>query len=175
VTENELIIATFPSHVKAFLSRGSDFKSLASAPEAVAAFKGEKGPVMFAYQDTPELLKLAYPIVQIVGQLICGEAQRSGVDLDISILPSAPVIARHTRPGMMTVTKTSAGIEMVSRQTLPVGGGLLPMAIPMATFWRMAALSGPVRDFEAVPDPINPGPNDGDAEALPEPAIPPPR
>ncbi|MCH8042139.1 MAG: hypothetical protein IID44_00335 [Planctomycetes bacterium] len=131
VTDKEFIISLFPSHIKAYLSRGADFKSLASSPKVAQMFSGD-GPVLVTYQDTKEMFKLAYPVVQILAQLGASQLQREGIDVDISMLPSATTISKHLTPGVMSVRKTAAGIELTSRQSLPIGGAtwlMLPAAV----------------------------------------------
>lgn len=131
VTDKEFIISLFPSHIKAYLSRGADFKSLASSPKVAEMFSGD-GPVLVTYQDTKEMFKLAYPVVQILAQLGASQLQREGIDVDISMLPSATTISKHLTPGIMSVRKAAAGIELTSRQSLPIGGAtwlMLPAAM----------------------------------------------
>ena len=132
VTDKEFIISLFPSHIKAYLSRGADFKSLASSPKVAQMFSGD-GPVLVTYQDTKEMFKLAYPVVQILAQLGVSQLQREGIDVDISLLPSATTISKHLTPGVMSVRKTAAGIELTSRQSLPIGGATWLM-LPAAMF-----------------------------------------
>jgi hypothetical protein len=140
--KGEFVISLFPSHIKAYLSRGADFKSLASSPKVVESFSGD-GPVMVTYQDTKEMFKLAYPVVQILAQLGVSELQREGIDVDISMLPSATTISKHLTPGVMSVRKTAAGIELTSRQSLPIGGAGL-LILPVVGFWSFKSVG---RDF----------------------------
>ena len=146
LTEKELILSLFPSHVKTVLSRnaspaasGSGFQSIADLPQVKAALAGEDKPMALTYQDTRGLFRIAYPIAQIIAQLLASEAQRNGIDLKIADFPSAPVIAKHLEPAVATVTRTEAGIEVISRQSIPVGLGPLPLlGLPMRAaplFW----------------------------------------
>jgi len=130
LTDRELIIALFPQNIKAYLTRDDDFQSLAEVPEVAALYTSGKPPVMLAYQDTRELFELVYPIVQIFAQMAAGELQREGIDVDISLLPSARSIGKHLRPGVTSVSRTEAGIELTSSQSLPTGsiGTTLPIA-----------------------------------------------
>ena len=64
VTEESLIVAPFPQNIKAYLSRGEQYQSLASVPEVAAAFQ-RGAPVKLVYQNTPKLFDLAYPMIQI--------------------------------------------------------------------------------------------------------------
>jgi hypothetical protein len=85
LTDKELIVSLFPQNVKAYLSRGADFQSLAAAPEVAELLKSEGGPVIVGYQDTPELFRLVYPIVQLaanpIGRNRCSAMRRCGKGL----------------------------------------------------------------------------------------------
>jgi hypothetical protein len=129
ITDKELIVALYPQNVKAYLDRKQPIASLAEVPAVGGLFAGGEAPMAAAYCDTPELFKLAYPIVQIIVGVASSELQREGVNIDLSILPSAPAIGRHLQPTVKTVRRTKTGILVESRYTLPTSGGglLLPM------------------------------------------------
>ena len=132
LTDDELIIATFPSHVKAYLSRSKDAKSIAEIPRVAKLLAADRGPMMIGYQDTKAMFSLVYPMIQIAAQFGCSEMQREGIDLNIAMFPSAASISRHLTSSVTSVTQTDAGIEMVSRQTVPIGvGSIVP---PMMSF-----------------------------------------
>jgi len=175
VTDKEVIFSFYPSHVKAYLSRGKDFQSLAQSPKVTKLFSGEKGPLAVSYVDTQAVFDAAYPLVQIGATFVCGELQREGIELDVSMLPTAGSIRRHLQPSTATVKYTDAGIEMTSNQTLPIGGGAVMMVLPAFNFTARASAIGP-RDFdgpaveEAFPVPDGPGPFDGGANFVPAPA-----
>jgi hypothetical protein len=137
LTEKELIVALFPQNVKAYLSRGENAGSIAETPQVAELFAGDNGPLALSYIDAPKLFELVYPFVPIFGQMIAGELQREGIDVDVSILPSAKAIGKHLRPSVTAVRRHKAGIEMVSHQSLP-GGGLMMgsplMALPAMMF-----------------------------------------
>jgi hypothetical protein len=133
LTEKEFIVSAFPAHVKGYLSRKSDAKSLATVSEVAAALASEHPPTMLAYQDTKELVKLAYPIAQVLANVLVGEMQRDGVDIDMSAFPSAGAILPHLQPSMSTLSPTKDGLEMTTRQTLPMAFGIW-QALPAAWF-----------------------------------------
>src|SRR5207248_2812055 len=88
------------------------------------------GAVLVAYQDTPELLKTIYPVIQIFANVISSELQREGLDIDASALPSLASILRHAEPGVATLTREKDGLLYVQRQTLP-GGGAVAAIVPL--------------------------------------------
>ena len=127
LTDGELVAAPFPQNVKAFLSRGMQHRSLAEVPQVAAMFEEGTGPVVLTYYDTKALFELFYPMVPMMGQAISTQLKREGIDFDVSLIPSAGAIGRHLLPGVGAVRRTPAGIEMVSRQTLP-GGNVVATA-----------------------------------------------
>ncbi len=130
VTDQELIVSLFPSHVKSYLSRGADFESIAGVPQVAEKLAADPGPVMLGYHDTQELFRLWYPIIQFVAQFMCSEAQRSGVDFNMSMLPSAAAISPHLLPSTVTLTKSDGQIELLSHQSVPLSTGPLPLVAP---------------------------------------------
>lgn len=122
----ELVVSTFPSHVKSYLAR-RDMKSIADVPEVAALFEDGKGPTSVAYQNPRELFQIAYPIVQFIVHFVSIQMQREGFDFDASMLPSARTISNYLRPATMSVRRTEHGLELTSRQSIPTGGGVLAL------------------------------------------------
>jgi len=140
ITDDTLIVATFPQNVKAYLSRraaSNSGESLVDVPEVGALFAGSEQPLVVAYADTPKLFRMAYPLVQMALQVGCSELQREGFDVDISILPSAGAITPHLRPSVCSVTRTAEGVLIESHSTIPLGGtgaGMMTLALPAMLF-----------------------------------------
>ncbi|MEX2185790.1 MAG: hypothetical protein WD875_03305 [Pirellulales bacterium] len=124
LTEKELIVSLYPAHVKSYLNRKSDAKRLATVPEVAAALASENPPTMLAYQDTKALFKLAYPVAQVLANLFVGEIQRDGAEIDMSAFPSAGAILPHLQPSISTLSPAKDGIEMTTRQTMPMAFGV---------------------------------------------------
>lgn len=139
LTDKELIVAAVPQHVKAYLSRSEQVKSLATVPEVAAMLQSDSGPVMLTYYDMPKLFELFYPLVPYFAQMASAELAREGIDLPVSILPSAPAIGRHLRPGVAGVRRNAGGVEMVSHQTIP--GGSIATTVPLMAAWTFPAVS----------------------------------
>ena len=119
LTRKELIVATFPQQVKAYLSHGADFKSLAAAPEVADALKAGEGPIGLCYFDGRKVLDYVYPLMCMGLQMASRDLAREGIDLNVSIIPSAPAIYKHLRPGVTVLRRTAGGIEVISRGTVP--------------------------------------------------------
>jgi hypothetical protein len=130
LTDSHLVLALFPQNIKAILLRDDDYQSLAAAPAVKTLLDEGKRPSLLFYQDTPELFKLAYPFLQMLGAVASSELQREGIDLDVSLLPSAKAILPHLRPGVMFVGRSEAGIEFETRQSFP--GGNVGVTLPIA-------------------------------------------
>jgi hypothetical protein len=132
LTEKELVVSLFPAQVKCYLSRKRDGNSLASVPEVAAMLKSEDPPTMLAYQDTKEFFKLAYPAAQVFANFLVGEFQHQNEELDMAAFPSAAAILPHLQPSTSMLSPTKDGLEMTTRQTLPMAFGVwqaLPAAI----------------------------------------------
>lgn len=144
VTDKELIVSTFPAHVKSYLDRKSGGKSVASVPEVAAALASDTPPTMIAYQDSKAMFQVGYPVAQVVANFLVGEMQREGVDIDMSAFPSAGAIVPHLQPSICTLSSTKDGIEVTTRQTLPMAMGVWQM-LPAAAFtWGSARAVGPI-------------------------------
>ncbi|MHC4398095.1 MAG: hypothetical protein ACYTG0_00270 [Planctomycetota bacterium] len=144
ITDDELVAALMPQNVKSYLagklSRGEGSGSLADVPEVARLFAPGREPLAVSYRNTPEIFRQVYPLLQFFAQVLCAELSREGVDIDVSILPSAPSILPHLQPGVKTVRRTKAGILIESRQTLPIGGGGGVLVLPWFLIgWRMSA------------------------------------
>jgi hypothetical protein len=141
LTDKELVIALFPQGVKGYLGRPNDALSLAKVPEVAAVFAAGTTPLKLVYQDTPTLVKICYPWLQLAARPALAELTNKGLEFDISTLPSLGILLKHLRGSVTTVQRTSAGIEIDSRYTLPlpnvaagpvVAAGLLLPAIQSA-------------------------------------------
>ena len=135
LTPKELIVALFPQQIKAYLSRGADFKSLAAAADVAALVQPGEAPVALSYFDGRKLLDYLYPMVCMGMQTVSWEFARERIDLNVSIIPSAPAIYKHLRPSSTVVRRVEGGIEVISRGTLP--GSSLTLAAPMAAYYSM--------------------------------------
>jgi hypothetical protein len=141
LTDDELIFSLYPQSIKARLTRGASFRSLADSPEAMQLLDGENGPFAVGYCDTRRLFDCCYPMLLVMGQAVSGELQRQGIDASVGMLPSAAAIRRHLTPELFAARRTKSGIEIADRGALPGIG--LATAAPMAAFAvipaRMAA------------------------------------
>lgn len=147
VTDKELIVSLFPGHVKNYLNRKSDFKSAANVPEVAAALKSANPPTVVAYQDTREMAKIAYPVLQVLANVVCGAIQREGAEIDMSAFPSAGAILPHIQPSITTLAPTKDGLEITTHQTLPMAIGAW-QALPMMFF---GVRSAGIHHQEAIP------------------------
>ncbi|MCH7729555.1 MAG: DUF1559 domain-containing protein, partial [Planctomycetes bacterium] len=149
--ENELIVALFPQTIKAYLSRGDDYQSLAEVPEVARLFENGKAPIKIYYQDTPALFEYLYPAVQIVSRMLAGELQRDKVDIHVGLLPTGSTIAKHLTPDVVSVVRTEAGIEITAYESIP-GSSAIVAVVPLAVGWLTVASGGrgPVEFEQAI-------------------------
>jgi len=126
LTDDELIVSLFPQMIKSYLSRDPKAESLAALPEVAAAL--EQGPIHLAYQDTQEIVRSVYPLINMMAAAMCSELQRNGIDIDVSVLPSASAILPHLTASVTSVRSTPQGLATESRRSLPAGGGISGVA-----------------------------------------------
>ncbi len=136
LTDDRLVIGLFPQTVKAYLSREEGSESLAAVAEVARLFESNQAPNKLAFVNTREVFESTYPLLMmgVMGaQVATAELQRQGFDIDISALPSAGAIGKHLIPSVTAVERTDAGIEVISRQTIPGGniGSSAPVAVAL--------------------------------------------
>lgn len=134
VTDEQLIISLFPQGVSAYLNREAGARTLATLPHIQKALGAETPPTKLVHVDSAHVCRSVYPLILMGANVLFGELQREGVDVDISILPEAEAIARHLQPAMTTVTNHDDGIEVVSTRTLPVSLGASSIVLPTLVF-----------------------------------------
>jgi hypothetical protein len=132
LTDKELILATGPQQVKAYLARGPAFQSLAAAPDVARLFQEGDGPSALSYGDTRRCAEALYPMVGVLAQMLAGQLAREGIELDASMLPSAGSILPHLRPNVSAVRRTALGIEQQGRGTMPGMGTAMVAPIGVA-------------------------------------------
>jgi hypothetical protein len=145
ITDKELIISLSPQTIKAHLSRKAGAGSLADVPAVMNALHGSGGPTYVSYADTTTMVQTLYPLLQFAFQAISSQAQRQGVQIDSSILPSAAAILPHLEPSVSTATMTKDGLLVTRHGTLPMEFESLPlMLMPLGFFtYRSSSTSPP--------------------------------
>ncbi len=131
----ELIVSTFPGHLKGYLSRDEKVKSITQSKAIASLFQDGQAPVALCYQNPHELFQLVYPITQYLLHFASIQARSLGVDLDVSLMPSAPLVRKYLRPRIVTLQQTKQGIELTSRQSLPLGASTVIVPMMMAVDW----------------------------------------
>lgn len=123
VTENELIVSTFPQGVQTYLSRDRTKQSLADQPDVAAALKGPNAPLLYIHYNSAELCREVYPLAKVWANLSLFDLQQRGVDIDISLLPALPSLVKHLGPGSTAVHAVDDGLIVTNRATIPLGIG----------------------------------------------------
>ena len=132
-TDREFVAALSPQNVKAYLSRPTDHKSLATLPEAAREIEASHGPVLFGYCDLPKMFEQVYPFVMLFSSSFIDNLCEGKGGINAGILPSAPAISRHLRCGVTTIRRTKHGIEVTNHYSLPGVGAPTPMALFLAS------------------------------------------
>jgi hypothetical protein len=137
LTDKEILFALYPQAIRAYLSRGPDFQSLAKVPEVAKLLeRGGGTPLAISYLDSQRLFDSLYPLVKtFANALFTYEMGGEALKLDIALLPAAGSIHRHLTSDVTCVRQTPAGLEITSRCTLPGAG--LPTLLPMLPYWLM--------------------------------------
>ena len=153
ITDKELIVSLSPQTIKAHLSRGTKAESLANTPAARELFAGRPGPTYVSYTDSAAFVRTLYPLLQFAFGAIASEMQREGINIDMSILPSAAAILPHMSPSLSTETTTKDGLLIVRQGTLPMEFESLPLVVlPWFMIGRAESrASGERESMEALP------------------------
>ena len=133
LTDKELIVGLHPQSIKAYLSRPASSKSLADAPAVARVFRRGSGPLKLLYGDSQRLLDFAYPTLLTYARFGLPMLRQYEIDLGVSVLPSPRALRPHLTPSVTSVRRTSSGIEITERRTLP-GIGLtssLPASVAL--------------------------------------------
>jgi hypothetical protein len=154
--DRQLIVALAPQNIKAYLSRTAGSRSLADVPEVAAELAGRDPLLAIGYLDAPRLFESIYPLLLFAGPSYLGANGLSEGRRDLSIFPSLPSVSRHLRLGLTTLRRSSVGLELNSRGSLPGFGLAAPV---MFLAWDSEWLNLIFGDAEnnAPPIPVVPG------------------
>ena len=87
LTEKEVVVALV-RRASRLISRGADFKSLAQSPALADSLRGDGGPLKLMYGDSKQLFDTFYPTALSFLSFAPIFLQQTGVDLNVSVLPS---------------------------------------------------------------------------------------
>ena len=153
MTDREFVAALAPQHVKAFLSRKADYRSLATVPQVAQQFSESSRPVILGCSDMPKLFELAYPFISMS---VAGMGMNGIEGFDVSLLPSAPSIGWHLRPATLVVERVPTGIQIVNRGVLPKPGLAFTCAVAAVCLWQQASHSPFGAGVELMEPPMPP-------------------
>ncbi|HYO23329.1 MAG TPA: DUF1559 domain-containing protein, partial [Lacipirellulaceae bacterium] len=127
ISDRWMVVGLLPQAVQAAVDRQSE-DSLAESESLADAFSGERGPSEIFYQDTPQVVRSAYPFVQMGVQMASSALRNQGITIDTTALPSAETIVKHLRPTVTTLEHEENGFHLNSRGSLPGGSGAVGTA-----------------------------------------------
>lgn len=164
ITDKHLVVALSPQNIRAFLSRSPSPGSLADLPSVADKLKA-KDTVLLTYQDTAGIMKITYPVLQMLATAELSALEREGLDIDPTTLPSLACVIRHVEPATSTLLREKDGLVYISRQSMPVDmtlSGLIPawtlFLIPMRHVSAVRAVPVPVEEKAEPPTEKRPAP-----------------
>ncbi len=121
LAENELVWSLGPANVKAYLLHEPGVATLAGEPALAEAFRSKQTPTVLFYEDSREMFRLTYPLMQGFASAAATKAALPTDGIDPMLLPAAPTIAKYLRPAVSTVEVTPRGVHVALHQSLPNG------------------------------------------------------
>ena len=93
----------------------------------MAALGAPQPPSLICYEDSREMFRLTYPLMQWCANTVAAGAGLQASGPDPMLLPAAPTVAKYLHPAVSTVSMTPRGMEIAMHQSLPNGnlGALL--------------------------------------------------
>ena len=153
ITKDRLVVGLYPQSIKSYLAHQTDAKILSSRPEVASLLKAKNPPFAIAYYDTRRIAELVYPGLQMLANILCSEAQREGVAIDVSLLPQLETFTRHLSSGTVAVALTDRGIQLESKAVLPISAAPATLLVPMMGFARAQVIQIPDTPAGLAPPP----------------------
>jgi hypothetical protein len=119
LTDKELVFAITPQAIPAYLAASGSAGSLAEVPAVASLLKGDSPPFVLVYQNTPELVRGAYPALQMGLMAASGQLKQQGIEINPAMLPSPDAMLKHLRPSVTSVGWSKIGLQTSSTQTVP--------------------------------------------------------
>lgn len=101
ITDGWLVVGLLPHAVQAAVERRAD-DSLATNAVVAPLFERDVTPAAIFYHDTPQLMRSAYPLVQIGFQMLSSQLRAQGISIDTTMLPAAETVVKHLRASVRT-------------------------------------------------------------------------
>jgi len=119
LTDKELVFAIMPQAIPAYLAAKDGTGSLAEVPAVADQLRGDCPPFVLVYQNTPELVRAAYPALQMMLMTFSSQLRQQGIEINPGMLPSPDAILKHLRPSTTLVGWSKIGLQTSSSQTVP--------------------------------------------------------
>jgi len=146
LTDKELVLAIMPQAIQAYLAAKGATGSLAEVAVVADQLKGDCPPFALVYQNTPELVRAAYPAIQMMLMTFSSQLRQQGIEINPGMLPSPDAILKHLRPSTTSVGWSKIGLQTSSSQTVPgenmfTAGGpvMIALLLPAVQAAREAA------------------------------------
>ncbi|MDD4892332.1 MAG: hypothetical protein PHU85_20610, partial [Phycisphaerae bacterium] len=131
LTDKHLVFSLFPQSLKAALLQieaGKPGSLLANDWLAKHLAGQAKGASAVFYLNQRQLLRIAYPVLLPVWQVVCSMAAKEGVQLDVNALPRLDVLTQYVGDAFGAMVPDADGVLFTGRSATPlpnVGGAAL--------------------------------------------------
>jgi hypothetical protein len=158
LTDDTFLLATSPEALVSLFAP-SDRPSLAKQPDVSLLVANDAKTLAMGYVNAREITETLLPKLPELLQgingrtatIVNGRVQAAqNVATDASKLPSSKAFLPHLQPSVLSVARTTDGLEFTSRQTLP-GSNVVAFA-PVLTAWRWSPFSHlPRQEMQPAP------------------------
>jgi len=136
LTDDELVIGLFPQAVREHLQRDRTQPGWSDQDQLKEIFRKDRQTLAVVTTDNRRLFEFAYPLIQSGLHAFAAEL-KARVPLDASLLPAAPVLARHLTQDRLVVYFAADGLHLEQRGDLPLSAvgtaALVAAGLPWVT------------------------------------------
>lgn len=119
IKEGRLLVSASKKGMEGALSRASSGSRVAQVSQIAEALAGADPPAVLMYSDTKSSMEATYPQLPMLLGAASAATGEAGVDLSALKLPQMATLLPYAEPTVILVRKTSAGIAIEQRATMP--------------------------------------------------------
>lgn len=140
VGDKEFVFSLSPKAVETALAPNASGPSLADRPEVASLFQNGRQPLFVSLSDERQFFRTLMPFASLMTQSAADQTKGPPP----AQLPSADTIGKHLQFSVTSLSRTSNGLELVSRKTLPGGSissapAMVALLLPAVQAARSAA------------------------------------
>ena len=125
--DDRFLVSANQQNIRTVLNRNENFASIKDHPQLKTL---RENSTMVTFVDSRQLVEMFYPPITYMIQPALFEMSRSGIQLDISLLPTLSSFSKYVSPNVSSAVREENGIKITSHQTIP--GVSLSAVVPMA-------------------------------------------